>query len=129
MEFKPSKEIELSKILYPRHSENWGKFVLNNRLTPDTLKKYSIIEHNQDARYDICCGEIADGSVVNVAYQVNNGIITPDEVDYRDFLKDNGKVYPQQYSFHTSKAISCINVLSCGTIKNINKYCKAVKGR
>lgn len=39
VEFKPSKEIELSKIIYPRHSEKWGEFVLNNRLTADTLKK------------------------------------------------------------------------------------------
>lgn len=128
VDFRPFKEIELSKILYPRHSEKWGRFVLNNRLTSDTLKKHNITEHNQDGRYDVCCGEIADGSVVNIAYQVNSGMIAPDEVDYRDFLKDNGKVYPQQYSFHTPKAISCINVMSCGTIKNISKYYKAMKG-
>lgn len=129
VEFKPMKEKELVTVSYPRHSEKWGKFVLNNRLTSNILFAYNIIEHNQDAKYDVCVGEIADGSIVNIAYEVNNGIIKPEDVDYSDFLKDNGEVYPQQYSFHTLKAISCIKVLSCGTIINKQKYLKSVGRR
>lgn len=129
LDFIQPKEINLSKILYPYHSEKWGRFVLNNRLTPEILSTYSITEHNQDSKYDVCCGEIADGSIVNVAYEVNSGMITPDQVDYNDFLKDNGQVYPQQYSFHTLKAISCIRVLSCGIIKNRKKYSKIIGSR
>lgn len=129
VEFKPIKDKELVTVSYPRHSEKWGRFVLNNRLTSNILSTYNIVEHNQDAKYDVCVGEIADGSIVNIAYEVNNGIIKPEEVDYNDFLKDNGEVYPQQYSFHTPKAISCINVLSCGTIKNKQKYSKLVGRR
>jgi hypothetical protein len=120
---------ELSTISYPRHSERWGRFVLNNRLTSEILVEYDITEHNQDARYDVCFGEIADGSIANVAYQVNNRIIRPEDVDYKFFLKKNGQVYPQQYSFHTLKAISCIKVLSCDTIKNKQKYLKIIEGR
>lgn len=129
VEFKPIKGIELSKAMYPRHSERWGKFVLNNRLTRNILSSHSILEHNQDAKYDVCCGEIADGNIINIAYQVNNGLIALKDVDYTDFLKDNGEVYPQQYSFHTSKAISCIKVLSCDTIKNKQKYLNLVGRR
>lgn len=114
---------------FPRHCEQWGKFVLNNRLTKEILDEYNIVEHNQDVKYDICYGEMADGSVVNIAYQVNKKIIMPDEVDFKDFLKDNGKVYPAQYSFHTLKAISCIKVLSCDIIKNKSKYLKTVGRR
>ncbi|MBR5596618.1 MAG: DUF3990 domain-containing protein [Lachnospiraceae bacterium] len=129
VDFKFSKDIELSTTTYPHNSKKWGEFVLNNRLTPEILMKYSITEHNQDARYDVCVGEIADGSITNIAYEVNSGRIMPDEVDYKKFLRDNGEVYSQQYSFHTSKAVSCIKVLSCGTIKNINKYSKVMRGR
>lgn len=116
VDFKPVDGISLSTVSYPRHSEKWGRFVLNNRLTPDILAVYNIVDHNQDAKYDVCVGEIADGNIVNIAYEVNNKIITPDKVDFNDFLKDNREAYPQQYSFHTLKAISCIRVLTCGTI-------------
>ncbi len=125
--------IDLSTVSYPRHSECWGRFVLNNRLKPDILSAYNITEHNQDARYDVCIGEIADGNIANIAYKVNyknnTESFSPEDVDYNDFLKDNGEVYPQQYSFHTPKAVSCITVLSCDIIKNKKKYLKQQAGR
>lgn len=127
--FKPAKGIKLSTASYPRHSERWGRFVLNNRLTSDILSEYSIVEHNQDAKYDVCCGEIADGNIINIAYEVNNGLLAPEKIDYNQFLKDNGEVYPQQYSFHTLKAISCIEVLSCAIICNKEKYIKTLGRR
>ena len=76
----------------------------------------------------MCIGEIADGSIVNIAYKVNTGVLPLADVNYNDFLKDSGAVYPQQYSFHTNKAISCINVISCDMIKNKEKY-MGTKGR
>lgn len=126
VDFRQIKGIELSIISFPRHSERWGRFVLNNRLKTDILATYNIVEHNQDGKYDVCYGEIADGKVVNKAYEVNNGLIMPQMVKYRDFLKNNSDVYPQQYSFHTSKAISCIKVLSCDIIKNKKRYLDAI---
>lgn len=116
------RKANLTMISYPRHCKEWGNFILNNRLTDKTLKAYNITVHNQDARYDVCWGEIADGNIVNIAYQVNEGIISLEDVDFNNFLKANGRVFPLQYSFHTPKAISCINVLSCGTIHNKQKY-------
>lgn len=129
VDYKPVREFELRTVSYPRHSEKWGRYVLNNRLTLDVLSTYNITEHNRDAKYDVCCGEIADGNIANIAYQVNNGMMKPEEVDYKNFLKNDGGVYPQQYSFHTSKAVSCIKVLSCGTIKNKQKYLDLVGRR
>jgi hypothetical protein len=112
LNYVPTTNIKLSIISFPRHSPKWGAFVLNNRLTPEILNTYNILEHNQDARYDVCCGEIADGSIANIAYKVNNKILKPSQVNYNDFIKTFGRDYPQQYSFHTSNAISCINVIS-----------------
>ncbi len=127
VDYKPIKDLDLSEIAYPRHSEKWGQFVLNNRLEEDILDEYNIIEHNRDAKYDVCYGEIADGSIVNLAYEVNHKLITVNDVDYQRFLKDDGSVYPQQYSFHTAKAISCIKVLSCDIIKNKEKYIELMR--
>lgn len=120
--YLPRTELGLSIKTYPRHSEEWGKFVLYNRLTMDILNEYSIIEHNHDFKYDVCCGEIADGNIANIAYQVNERERSPFDIDYNMFLKEDGDVYPLQYSFHTEKAISCIKIKSCGIIKNEDKY-------
>lgn len=128
MDFSLKKELELSVGQYVRHSERWGQFVLNNRLAKDILEAYDIKEHNQDGKYDICYGEIADGNIANIAYQVNLGNISPKNVDYSKFLKDKG-VYPQQYSFHSTKAFSCITMLSCDIITSKEKYLKLIERR
>lgn len=129
MDFALKKDIGLSVGQYVRHSESWGKFVLSNRLTKEILNKYDIKEHNQDSRYDICYGEIADGNIINIAYQVNMGNKSPEDINFHDFLRDKGKNYPQQYSFHTKKAYSCITLLSCDRIFNKERYIKTIERR
>lgn len=64
---------------------------LNNRLKPQMLSAYNILEHNQDGKYDICYGEIADGNIINIAYKVNGGKVIPEDINYKEFLKDNGE--------------------------------------
>lgn len=127
MDFILDKKLNLSVGQYVRHGERWGQFVLNNRLTKEILDAYDIKEHNQDGRYDICYGEIADGDIINIAYQVNIGHISPKDIDFRKFLKDKGKNYPQQYSFHTLKAFSCIALLSCDIIIKKEKYLRLIE--
>jgi hypothetical protein len=127
MDFALKRDLELSVKQLVRHSDSWGRFVLNNRLTGDILDAYGINEHNQDGRYDICYGEIADGNIANIAYQVNIGKKLPEDVDYHEFLKKKGKDYPQQYSFHTAEAFSCITLLSCDIIINKQKYLKLIE--
>lgn len=129
LNYMPSKDAKLKIAQYPRHGEAWGKFVLNNRLTAEILNEYNISEHNQDFKYDICVGEIADGEIVNIAYQVNHRSILPEEIDFNKFLNNNGKIYPQQYSFHTKNAISCISNMSCDIIHNKEKYLRMIGSR
>lgn len=119
---------EFSIKMLPRHSEEWGNFVLNNRLEPELLEEYTISEHNQDKKYDICYGEIADGSVAIIAHQVNRKEKRIEEVNYISFLKDTGEVYPTQYSFHTDKILEYIEILSCSKVINQQKYLQP-KGR
>ena len=87
-EYIPLPELELKLIAFPRHGAEWGAFVLNNRLTSEILSQYGIENHNQDCRYDICIGEIADGTIVNIAYQVNSGILLPKNVNYEKFFEE-----------------------------------------
>ena len=44
MDFSLKKELELSVGQYVRHSERWGQFVLNNRLSKELLEEYNIKE-------------------------------------------------------------------------------------
>lgn len=122
LNLKPFNQNEYSIKMFPRHSESWGNFVLNNRLKPELLEEYTIKEHNQDKRYDICYGEIADGSIVNIAHQVNRKEKQIEDVNYSLFLKNDGNVYPTQYSFHTEKALECVEILTCSKVINKQKY-------
>lgn len=97
--------------------ERWGNFVVNNRLSEETIEKYHIIEHNKDKKYDICYGVIADGQITNIAYKINHGMILPGDICFKDFLKSDGTSYPMQYSFHTLKSVSCLDMISCNTAR------------
>ena len=114
---------------YPRHNQEWGDFVLYNRLLPEILEKYNITEHNQDKRYDLVYGELADGSIINLAFRVNYSNLSPYNIDYTKMLKRNGDVYGHQYSFHTITSLSCLNDITCGTIKNKEKYIRKINER
>ena len=105
----------------------WGRFILSNRLEKEKLQAYHITEHNQDSRYDICVGEIADGAMVNCAYRVNAGERKPGDIKYTEFLKENGRAYPLQYSFHTEKGLACISDLNCGILQNKERYIKMIR--
>jgi len=104
------------KIFMAREQE-WFEFVVNNRLDLDYLQANNIHNHNKDNRYDIVFGEIADGSVANLANEIrqnNDGI---NNIDYTQIIPKNGKHYSNQYSFHTEQSLSCIYDISCVIIK------------
>lgn len=121
--------VQMVTRLYPRHNQDWGNFVLYNRLFPKILEKYNITEHNQDKRYDMVYGELADGNIINLAYMVNYCDVSPYNNDYTKILKTNGGVYGHQYSFHTEKSLSCISNITCGIIQNKEKYIRKMNGR
>ena len=126
MHFELDKDLYLAD--YSICNERWGNFVINNRLSEETIAKYNIIEHNKDGKYDICYGIIADGKITNIAYKINQGIVLPEDICFKDFLKSNGESYPMQYSFHTLNAISCIEMLSCDIARE-SKYKNSIKRR
>ena len=99
--------------------EKWGEFIINNRCGRLIVQKDSGVEHNLDNRYDIVEGQIADGSVSRIAYNVREGKDKIENVDYRQFLPNEQKTFGQQISFHTEKALNCIKELKYFNIKQI----------
>lgn len=86
-------------------------FLINNNIT----------NHNKDNKYDIVFGEIADGTIANVANRIKNNDLNINEVDYSLFIPESGRYYESQYSFHSLKSLTCIKSISCAIIKPYNK--------
>lgn len=110
-----------TKFFKPREQQ-WFEFVINNRMDEDFLIKNDITNHNKDNKYDIVFGEIADGTIANVANRIKNSDLNINEVDYSLFIPKSGSYYENQYSFHTLKALTCIKSISCAIIKPYNKW-------
>ena len=80
-------------------SEEWAKFVMNNRNRAFADEKNVLC--NQDNKYDIVIGPVADDNMALLFRQYENEII-----DFEILLK--GLIYKRtssQYSFHTEKGI------------------------
>ena len=94
--------------------------------TPEEASKF--IDHidgdvfaSEDNKYDIVFGEIADGTIANVANRIKNNDLNINEVDYSLFIPESGRYYESQYSFHSLKSLTCIKSISCAIIKPYNK--------
>jgi len=104
------------KSFVPRE-QDWFEFVINNRLDLDYLHSNNIHNHNKDNRYDIVFGEIADGTIANLANEIRQNINSLNKIDYKQIIPHTGEYYCNQYSFHTEKSLSCICDISCAIIK------------
>lgn len=83
-------------------TEEWAKFVMNNRNRTFTNVKYDLC--NKDNKYDIVIGPVADDNMALLFRQYENEII-----DFETLLK--GMIYKKtssQYSFHTEKSIKLL---------------------
>ena len=80
-------------------TEEWAKFVMNNRNRTFTNVKDTLC--NKDNKYDIVIGPVADDNMALLFRQYENEII-----DFKTLLA--GMIYQKtssQYSFHTEKSI------------------------
>ena len=83
-------------------TEEWAKFVMNNRNRTFTDVKNILC--NKDNKYDIVIGPVADDNMALLFRQYENEII-----DFATLLK--GMIYKKtssQYSFHTEKSIKLL---------------------
>ena len=92
----------LNYRIFNSPSKEWALFVMNNRNRQ--FFSYSNPECNHDNKYDIVIGPIADDDLALLFRQFTNEMIDLN-------MLVNGmrfKKLTNQYSFHTSKAISCL---------------------
>ena len=113
-------ESALRKLNYKVFKETdiaWGNFIINNRCGIKIANvNIAYPDHNLDQKYDVIEGEIADGTVSTVAYNLRQNVVKFSMFDYRDLLTSNQKSYGKQISFHTEAALSCIKSIKCNNI-------------
>lgn len=83
-------------------TEEWAKFVMNNRSRFFTDTKNTLC--NKDNKYDIVIGPVADDNMALLFRQYENEII-----DFQTLLK--GMIYKKtssQYSFHTENSVKLL---------------------
>ena len=83
-------------------TEEWAKFVMNNRSRFFTDTKNTLC--NKDNKYDIVIGPVADDNMALLFRQYENEII-----DFETLLK--GMIYKKtssQYSFHTENSVKLL---------------------
>lgn len=96
-----------------RNSE-WAYFIMANRIgSIATTNQLNLSNHNLDAKYDVVIGEIADGSISEIAFKIRENIDEFNSFSLNDLLPDNGTYYSKQFSLHTSSALSCITSIKC----------------
>ena len=82
----------------------WARFVINNRIGQEYIKKVPFQENNLDARYAITYGRIADLELRKVLRELklNSAMLSDKSLIYN-------KSYPYQYAFHTLGALSYLS--------------------
>jgi hypothetical protein len=101
-DFEDSSTPELSILTFANPSEEWAKFVINNRSR--NFIDDSAMDCNRDNKYDIVTGPVANDDLALLFRQFENGLIDIDilrrEMEYKQLTN--------QYSFHTIKATSLL---------------------
>lgn len=80
-------------------TRDWSLFVINNRSRE--FKDIASAECNQDNKYDLVIGPIANDDLVLLFRQFSGGLISVDTL----VREMKFKKLTNQYSFHTKKAI------------------------
>lgn len=99
--FRATEELTV-KDFGNQTSEDWARFVMNNRNRH--FEAEGDVLSNQDNKYDIVIGPVADDNMALLFRQYENEII-----DFETLLK--GMIYKQtssQYSFHTERGIQLL---------------------
>lgn len=99
------------------YNNEWKRFVLHNRLGVKYIEQYNLKGHNIDCKYDIVCGETADGDISSLILNIKRGNVEINNQIYELIDIKRPKIWGTQVSFHTSKSLTCINMVGCDIIR------------
>ncbi len=90
----------------------WAQFIIANRCENPLV--HQAYDHNIDHVYDIVLGPVADGrgAITPMVEQVNAGLLSLEDLDYRAITPARHARWGSQVSFHTNAALACIHFKS-----------------
>lgn len=101
----------LSHKYFSSPSDVWGRFVLANRITNDSIRQST--EHNCDHRFDCVVGPTADGksgAIDTLVELIDSGKVPLSKIRTYSIIPSRHLNWGIQYSFHTSAALACLKL-------------------
>lgn len=101
----------LSIKCFPSPSDAWGRFVLANRITSDSIRQS--VEHNFDHRFDCVIGPTADGrsgAIDALVELLDSGKAPLSQIRTASIVPSRRLNWGIQYSFHTTTALICLKL-------------------
>jgi len=95
----------LNMLDFTEPDSRWASFVINNR--NKEFSNHSDLLSNHDNKYDLVHGFVANDDISAILDTFLMGILPMSEIPNALFYKKLN----DQYSFHTSKALSCLTFL------------------
>ena len=116
--FEYTENKELKYKVFEKNDVEWARFIIANRVTPQTADRLGLVDNNYNHQYDIVIGGTADGSIAGKAAALRYGRLKPDEyqIELSDFLKRDGSSYGKQIAFCTEQSLGCIKYIKCDII-------------
>ena len=101
----------LSHKCFSSPSDVWGRFVLANRITSDSIRQGT--EHNCDHRFDCVIGPTADGksgAIDALVELVDSRKVPLSQIRTGSIIPPRRLNWGIQYSFHTPAALACLKL-------------------
>lgn len=111
--FEYEENKSLNYKIFEYEDEEWAKFIISNRVTPEISESLAFSDNNKNFEYDVIIGGTADGDVASIAANLRYGFMCPKDyiLNLSDFLKSDGTSYGTQYVFCTEESLSCIKYI------------------
>lgn len=110
--YSPSNNLRI--LNFYRRDLKWAQFIINNRNGFKYLHTTHQKFHNLTGYFDIVIGEIADNKITSIAQEL---LLLGEKLSENDFENMLYQYKTSQYSFHTEKSLSCLELVSCDIIE------------
>lgn len=114
LSFKYCPNNNLRVLTFYKRDIKWAQFIINNRNGFTYLHNTRQNFHNLTGYFDIVSGEIADNKITAIAQELS---LLNEKLSGKDFINMIYQYKTSQYSFHTEKSLSCLELISCDIIE------------
>ena len=115
LKFNVDKKLlnNLNILNFTKEDIKWAQFIINNRNGFDYMKEVGSHFHNLKQKFDIVIGGIADNQISLLSKELKTLNKKANEIDLHNMRYS---YHTKQMSFHTTKSLSCLELVDCDII-------------